>query len=80
MAVSVLHVGMDAAEPDLVEQFVADGTMPAVAAFLSEAETVPLGPGELQTGGGGALQVLDRPCPPPGRQPEDEENQWARFR
>ncbi len=63
-------------EPTLRERMVTES-----AFWLDfEAETVPLGPGELQTEAGGTLRVLDRPCPPPGRQPEDEENQWARFR
>ena len=45
-----------------------------------EAEAVPLDPGDLEDGGGRTLRVEDRPCPPPGPQPDDEENQWARFR
>lgn len=42
MTTGVLFVGLDAAEPDLVEHFAGNGTMPTMARLLERSVTVPL--------------------------------------
>ncbi len=42
MTTEVLFIGLDSAEPDIIEAFAADGTMPNVARLMERATTVPL--------------------------------------
>ena len=42
MTASVIHIGLDAAEPDLVESLAASGRMPRVAELMGRSTTVPL--------------------------------------
>lgn len=63
-------------DPSLIERTVTES-----AFWLDfEAQAVPLGRDDLETGEGPTLRLDERPCPPPGQQSDDEENQWARFR
>lgn len=63
-------------DPSLIERTVTES-----AFWLDfEAPAAPLEPRDLETGEGRTLRLDERACPPPGQQPDDEEDQWARFR